>query len=943
LQKLIILLIVCCLQLSASPQYFQQKVDYVIDVTLNDKEKTLDAFEKITYYNNSNDTLSFIWFHLWYNAYKNDRTAFSDQLLENGSTKFYFSNKEERGYINRLDFKVEGITAKTEDHPQHIDIIKLILPKRLAPHQKIIITTPFHVKLPFNFSRGGYDGETFQITQWYPKPAVYDSKGWHEMPYLDQGEFYSEFGNFDVRITTPSNYVIAATGELQNEEEKDWLQNRKNFSWKPLVRKIAASSNKNAPLKKTTQLYPESSSTTKTINYKQNNVHDFAWFADKTFIADKDTLKLSSGKIVDVFTFYQPKHSAIWKNSIQYAKDAVRFYSNEVGEYPYNTVSIVLGPQSFGGGMEYPTITIISPISTDKQLDIVIAHEVGHNWFQGILASNERDYPWMDEGINSYYENKYAEWKYGRQSQEIELLFLTKVKRKTDQPIITTSEAFSENNYGLVAYHKTAEWMKLLEKEFGKDAFNKAMQQYFQHWKFKHPYPDDFQALLKNSLGDEAKKKFELLKTKGVLPVRELPVFKIVSPFKKGSIKSYLEQPTKNILFFSPVIGANSYDKLMIGGLITNYKLPPGNFQFLLAPLYAIGTKDLKWLAKLNYAIASEGFIRKTDFFLNASSFSMNKFVDTFNTKHFTSFEKIAPGFRLNFKEKNPRSTISKFLQWKTFFISEQNFKFGADTIINTPDTAYRQKISLVHSNYYINQLKFVYQNSRVLYPFNIDLQIEQSKDFIRPALTANYFFNYREGGISLRFFAGKFFYSRGKTISKQFKNERYFLNLTGPNGYEDYTYSDYFTGRNYFDGFQSQQILMRDGGFKVRTDLLSSKIGKTDNWLTAINFNSTIPKRLNPLSVLPIKIPLRLFLDIGTYAEAWEKDAEGDRFLYDFGFHIPLFSDVVNFYFPVLYNKEYSDYFKSTIPKNRLFKTMSFTINLYNNDLKKINRELEF
>ena len=176
LQKLTLLLVACSFQFVTFSQYWQQKVDYTIDVTLNDREKTLDAFEKIVYTNNSPDTLHFIWFHLWPNAYKNDKTAFSDQQLELGNTNFYFSDKEQRGYINRLDFKVDGTTAKTEDHPQYIDIIKLILSKPLPPRQQITITVPFHEKLPFNFSRGGYDGESFQITQWYPKPAVYDKK-----------------------------------------------------------------------------------------------------------------------------------------------------------------------------------------------------------------------------------------------------------------------------------------------------------------------------------------------------------------------------------------------------------------------------------------------------------------------------------------------------------------------------------------------------------------------------------------------------------------------------------------------------------------------------------------------------------------------------------------------------------------------------------------------
>ena len=167
--------------------YFQQKVDYKIDVTLNDADNTLDGFEIINYTNNSPDTLHFIWFHLWPNAYKNDRTAFSEQLLQLGRTDFYFSDNTKRGYINRLDFKVDGVTAQLVDHPLYIDISKLILSTPLVPGNTVKITTSFHEKIPFNFSRGGHAGQTYQITQWYPKPAVYDNNGWHAIPYLDQG------------------------------------------------------------------------------------------------------------------------------------------------------------------------------------------------------------------------------------------------------------------------------------------------------------------------------------------------------------------------------------------------------------------------------------------------------------------------------------------------------------------------------------------------------------------------------------------------------------------------------------------------------------------------------------------------------------------------------------------------------------------------------------
>ncbi|MBK8090402.1 MAG: hypothetical protein IPK31_22370 [Chitinophagaceae bacterium] len=194
----LLFLFVSSITLAQQP-YWQQQVNFKIEVTLNDAEHTLDGFEKIEYINRSPDTLTFIWFHVWPNAFRTDKTAFSDQLLENGRTDFYFSNKEDRGYINRLDFRVNSVLAKTEDHPQHIDIIKVLLPQPLAPGASIEITTPFHVQLPKNFSRGGHVGQSYQITQWYPKPAVYDWKGWHPLPYLDQGEFYSDFGNYEVK------------------------------------------------------------------------------------------------------------------------------------------------------------------------------------------------------------------------------------------------------------------------------------------------------------------------------------------------------------------------------------------------------------------------------------------------------------------------------------------------------------------------------------------------------------------------------------------------------------------------------------------------------------------------------------------------------------------------------------------------------------------------
>jgi Peptidase family M1 domain len=930
-------------QLTAFSQYWQQEVNYTIDVSLNDKEHTLDGFEKIEYINNSPDTLKFIWFHLWPNAYKNDKTAFSDQLLENGSTKFYFSDKDQKGYINKLDFKVNNLTVKLEDHPQHIDIVKLILPVPLPSGQKVTITTPFHVKLPYNFSRGGHDGQSYQATQWYPKPAVYDRKGWHPMPYLDQGEFYSEFGSFDVSITVPENYVVAATGNLQNTAEKEWLKTRSSYIWEPIKIKEKTTGGQ---LKTSYQLFPTSATQSKTLQYKQSNVHDFAWFADKRFIVNYDTCRLPSGKVIDIYTYYTPAIKTTWDKSVSYSKDAIHHYSNLVGEYPYNVVSVVQGPKSFGGGMEYPTITVISPGEKAKDLNNTITHEIGHNWFYGILASNERTHPWMDEGLNSYYEKKYSTFKYGEKSKPEQAFFETKAISKTDQPIETPSEKYNYFNYALTAYYKTAAWLEYLETQLGTEVFNKAMQEYYTRWQFKHPQPEDFKKSIEQSTGKNLDSVFSYINKKGILPNQKRTGSTTAFIFDIKKLDRYSKQPTKNLYLLGPASGINSYDKVMLGGFVTNMKLPPSNFQFLLAPMYATGSKSLKGLGLAYYTFYPDNIFRKIETGISGSTFTADRFTDENGNKIFMAFQKIVPGIKLTMKEKNPRSNFNRYIQFKTFLLGEDALRFYRDTVITLPgpDTTITNKFFTVGENATLNQLQLVIENNRVLYPYRGEFKIEQGKGFVRTAFTGNYFFNYsKEGGLDVRLFAGKFFYTGQKKIIP----DRYYLNMTGANGYEDYTYSDYFIGRNEFEGVGSQQIMVRDGGFKIRTDFLNEKIGKTDDWLMAVNFSTTIPSSINPLTLLPFKIPLKFFVDIGTYAEAWKQKAEVDRFLFNAGLQIPLLKEIVNIYIPIFYSSVYGLYFKSIInpqyPKEKFLKKISFSIDISHFNFRKIDRNLDF
>ncbi|MFY7964074.1 MAG: M1 family metallopeptidase [Chitinophagaceae bacterium] len=922
--------------------YWQQQVNYNIAVSLNDNDHTIDAIEKISYTNNSPDTLRFIWFHIWQNAYKNDKTAFSEQLLLNGRTDFYFSDEKDRGYTNKLDFKVGNEKAKIEPHPNHIDIVKLLLPKPLAPNQTIEIETPFHSKLPYNFSRGGHIKNDYQLTQWYPKPAVYDSKGWHEMPYLDQGEFYSEFGSFEVTITLPNEYLVAATGELQTIAELDKL---KQLGKIPLAKQPnyliddVNDDNKtfftSKPVQKNKKVIKQFTKTglTKTLIYKQDNVHDFAWFASKNFLVQYDTLQLKS-KLVDCFAFVPKQRERRSENNILSIKNTLKNYSKWLGEYPYNIATVVLGKQNREDGMEYPTITYINIEDSSWGMSELISHELGHNWFYGILGSNEREHPWMDEGMNTFFDNKKMieskitdpqvlaklPKKYQKKEDKnepidgIDLMFNTLIGINKNIPIDTVSAAYPNLYYGLIVYEKAANWLKLLEENLGKNVYDSVMKTYYQQWKFKHPYPQDFKLTVEQVSGKNVDALFAKLNNNESLKLNNK------QPFSLG-----FGLPTNNIIkmntvSITPAVSYNFYDGVRVGAAIYNYQLPLPKFQFLVNPNYGTNSKEISLFSRLSYNI----YKRKSWLEISTSfqKYTYNNFVSEAGDNFNLGIVRFVPSIKYTLYKNDLRSTERTIVGFKTFYLNEQNLNFASNDVITTPST-----------KSYINRLYFSKFDNRVLYPYNINLTIDQGQDFVRAAFTVKQFFNYpkHKGGIEARFFAGKFFYLNGKTVLKQYRNDRYNLNLSGPKGYEDYTYSDYFIGRGEFDGWRNQQIMERDGFFKVRTDYLGSKIGKTDDWLTALNLNVDCPG-------FPA---IKAFADIGTYAEAWQDNPATGRFLFDAGLQLSLLKNAVNIYFPILNSKVFRDYNKSILTEKIFSKSISFSINLQNLQFNKLSRDI--
>ncbi|MCY7421732.1 MAG: M1 family metallopeptidase, partial [Chitinophagaceae bacterium] len=699
----------------AQKSYWQQETNFTITVSLNDATHTLDGFETIEYTNHSPDTLSFIWFHLWPNAYKNDRTDFSEQLLANGRTDFYFSKAADKGYINRLDFTADNLKASLEYTPQ-LDVVKVVLPKPLAPKHTTNISTPFHVQLPYNFSRGGHIGNDYQVTQWFPKPAVYDAKGWHPMPYVDQGEFYSEFGSYDVQITLPPAYTVAATGRLQNPEEVE------------LIKKTGK---------------PVAANTNRTWHYQQNAIHDFAWFASKNLVAHYDTTILPGGKKVDIFSYYKPASEA-WKKSLQYAKDGLQYYSSRLGDYPYDVVRIVEGAENVSsGGMEYPTITLITTNETGRQLDATIVHEIGHNWFYGALASNERLHAWMDEGMNTFYQKEYETQKYGTSNtlqtnakgfsnklpaDEEKLLLQTMIQLAKDEPIDKPAKGYSEVNYGLSVYVKGAVWMQQLETNLGKTLFDSSMKAYYRQYQFKHPYPEDFRKSVEGTANRDLTENFSKLYTTGALTK---PVQRTVKPSFLFNLKETDKYQYINV---APAFGYNRYDKIMAGLLVHNYQLPLNKFNFFAGGLYGSGSKKLNGFGRASYTARKK--YKDIETAISLFNFSKNDFSTGQNKVLFPRIRRIVPSVKITLYDKDPSYKRSWTFAWKTFLLKEDELKFT--TVITPTDTI--ERVSLQSGNTTINRLAITYADNRVLYPYTVNLSADQGKDFVRAGLTANYF-----------------------------------------------------------------------------------------------------------------------------------------------------------------------------------------------------------
>lgn len=461
--------------------YWQQRADYSIECSLDHAERALSGTETIAYTNNSPDTLSEFFIHLYPNAYNEKASPLIRDYLQGTWLILIGLTESARGSIEVTKLAVDG-----GETPFEVDgtILSSAFPGPLLPGETAEIGISFTLKIRKKLGRAGYVGDHYDFGQWYPKMAVYDKRGWHADQFRF-GEFYGEFGDFDVSITLPEQFVIAATGTVVSGDP-GWERNRPGAP--------AAGTREGGP-----------SGPVKTVRFSAANVHDFAWCADPSFVVES-----ADAGSYRVMSFYRSGNAAWADSALARSVRAMEWLEGLAGPYQYPQVSVVDVPSE--GGMEYPMLVMNG--SPGEEL---ILHELGHQWFYAMLANNERDEAWIDEGMTSYQTYLYEEEHYGpfgraRAPRFPSLFPRDKVWERIERPVIDLHRYdFAEpvarphhefrNAAHEMVYTKGALFMRALRYYTGDEDFRKIVRLYFERWKFKHVDEEAFRSVCEEVSG----------------------------------------------------------------------------------------------------------------------------------------------------------------------------------------------------------------------------------------------------------------------------------------------------------------------------------------------------------------------------------------------------------------------------------------------------------
>lgn len=489
------------------PKYWQNAASYKIDVSIDDQEHSITGSVTISYKNNSPQSLPFLWLQLDQNIYSLQSRGVAATAISGG--RWANRNSFDGGYKISSVSLLKGGKEQKAGYRVSDTRMQITLPQAMrAGGDSIRIKIDYSFLIPeYGTDRLGRvktnNGWIYEIAQWYPRMCVFDNVyGWNTLPYLGQGEFYLEYGNFEYSINAPATHIIVGSGELQNPQEV--------LTPAQVTRmKQARESDKTVMLRTEAEVTDPASRPQKsrlTWRFKCTNARDVAWASSTAFVWDAARMNLPGGKkalAMSVYPVESAKDSG-WKRSTEFVKGCIEHYSEQWFPYSYPVATNVAG---IVGGMEYPGIVFCSQRSQRGGLWSVTSHEFGHNWFPMIVGSNERKYPWMDEGFNTFINGvadkafnggEFYNPAVNRHSNRV-----TYMSSERSESIFTTPDVVNPANLGSTAYNKPAVGLDLLREEvLGEKVFDEALRYYISNWAFKHPTPFDFFHAVENSSGE---------------------------------------------------------------------------------------------------------------------------------------------------------------------------------------------------------------------------------------------------------------------------------------------------------------------------------------------------------------------------------------------------------------------------------------------------------
>lgn len=473
------------------PDYWQQRADYEIDVTLDEANKRLEGSLRCTYTNNARHELTYLWLNLEQNAFRPDSIGTLSMMPD----LWWRVPSDFMGGFELGDAAVDGEMVEVAEYDA---MGKVNLPEALKPGESIVLELEFAMSIPPSGRLGIYEsdaGTVFQLAHWFPNVAVYDDiHGWNILPHQGDGEFYTNFGDYTVNITVPADHLVAATGELVNAGEvlTDEMQDR-------LAR--AKASTEKVTIRSLDEIPSVRGEGTTTWTFKAQDVRAFAFASSRAFAWDAAIA--AEDRPVLCQAFYPPEAAPLWPDeAVAMGQHSINFYSEWLMEYPYPTATNVNG---IVGGMEYPMIVFCAEQRGREGLVGVTDHEFGHEWFPMIVNSDERRYAWMDEGFTTFI-NYYSYADYMNESskghQDLVYTIAKGLGSDPGQPIMTIPDRMADGDLGYLAYTKPGYGMQILrEYILGADRFDEAFQEYVRRWAFKSPQPEDFFRTMEDAAG----------------------------------------------------------------------------------------------------------------------------------------------------------------------------------------------------------------------------------------------------------------------------------------------------------------------------------------------------------------------------------------------------------------------------------------------------------